>query len=86
MIETFSSNSTLSKKIGRVASKSIGATVASASFIAPYAYFYSQGEEYPTYVNAVVAGLVGVAGMSEYIRHRRERNLRGQLMGETGIS
>ncbi len=79
MIETFSSNTTLSKKIGRIASKSIGGTVAAASFVAPYAYFYSQGEEYPAYVNGVVAGLVGVAGVSEYIKYRRERNLRQQL-------
>lgn len=86
MIETFSSDTTLSRKIGRVASKSIGATVAAASFVAPYAYFYSQGKEYPVYVNAVVAGLVGVAGVSEYAKYRREQNLREQLMSEVGIS
>ena len=79
MEEVLSKDTYLQRKIGRVAAKTVGMAVATGSFVAPYAYFYSQGEEYPAYVNGVVAGLVGVAGVSEYIKYRRERNLRQQL-------
>lgn len=79
VIETFSRSTPLSRNVGRVAAKATGVTVAGASFVAPYAYFYSQGESYPGYVNAVLAGLIGVAGVSEALKYRHERRLRQQL-------
>lgn len=79
VIETFSNNTPLSRKVGHVAAKSIGATVAAGTFIAPYAYFYANGREYPGYVNAVIAGFVGVAGVSEVMKHRKEKRIRTAL-------
>ena len=79
VIETFSGDTPLSRKIGRTAAKSIGATVAAGTFIAPYAYFYANGREYPAYVNAVVAGFVGIAGISEVTKQRKERRIRAAL-------
>lgn len=79
VIETFSGNTPLSRKVGRAAAKSIGATVAAGTFIAPYAYFYANGREYPAYVNAVVAGFVGIAGISEVAKQRKEKRIRATL-------
>lgn len=78
-IETFSGNTPLSRKIGRVAAKSVGITVAAGTFIAPYAYFYANGRDYPAYINAIVAGFVGVAGVSETLKLRKEKRLRSAL-------
>ncbi|HMS93408.1 MAG TPA: hypothetical protein PKD28_03400 [Candidatus Saccharibacteria bacterium] len=79
VIETFSSNTPLSRKVGRAAAKGIGATVAASTFVAPYAYFYANGREYPAYVNAVIAGFVGIAGVSEVMKHRKETRIRAAL-------
>lgn len=87
MEEVFSRDTYLQKKFGRVAAKTAGMAVATGSFIAPYVYFYSQGEEYPAYVNGIVAGFAGVATTGMYMKHRRERRLRNQLMSsKIGIS
>lgn len=51
--------------------KAVGASVAVPSFIAPYAYWYSQGENYPAYVNLAVAGFVS-AGIALEVKKRRD--------------
>ena len=40
--------------------RSLGILGTAASFAAPYAYFYANGNEYPAYVNAVAAGFAAV--------------------------
>ncbi len=49
------------KTLGR---KAAGAAVASSSFMAPYAYFWLQGEKYPPLVGAAIGGFVGIAAVS----------------------
>lgn len=66
--------------------RAIGASVAVPSFLAPYAYWYSQGEEYPGYVNGVVAGFVGVAAISEAVKRYKgskyDKNVSKQISHE----
>ncbi len=58
------------KSLGR---KLLGATIAIPTFLAPYAYFYAEGEGYPKFVNAAVAGFVGAAATKELVsRHLRQ--------------
>lgn len=45
--------------------RAAGAAVASSSFAAPYVYFAAEGHNYPTYVNVVIAGMVGAAVAKE---------------------
>lgn len=55
--------------------RTVGATVAGGSFIAPYAYFWVEGNDYPPYVNAVVAGLIGTATLLETSKIRKDRKI-----------
>ncbi len=63
--------------------KAVGAAVAVPSFIAPYAYWYSQGEDYPGYVNVAAAGFVTSAlGMEvgkKILKKRSEDKLLGKF-------
>lgn len=59
--------------------KTLGAVVAASCFIAPYAYFYYEGNSYPAYVNWVVGGLIGSAVVKETLgnisKKKREASL-----------
>tara|TARA_B100001105_G_C22400046_1_gene448955 strand:- start:2190 stop:3401 length:1212 start_codon:yes stop_codon:yes gene_type:complete len=46
------------------ARKVLGGAVAAGSFAAPYVYFWAEGEQYPVWVNGIVAGIIGVAGLA----------------------
>jgi hypothetical protein len=65
LMETFSGR-TIPRRV-------IGALTAVATFIAPYAYFYKQGNVYPPGVNAAVAAFVGIAVASNMISRRTAR-------------
>ena len=54
------------------ATKAKGAIVASASFAAPYAYVYANGENYPVAVNAVIGGFVLGGVAKEVITRKRK--------------
>ena len=60
--------------------RAVGATVAGGSFVAPYAYFWSEGQDYPPYVNAVVGGLIGTAALLEIAKNRKEQNIVRRLI------
>lgn len=60
--------------------RAIGASVAAGSFIAPYAYFWMNGEKYPPYVNAVIAAMISVAALSEVARLRKDERLEAGLL------
>lgn len=68
----YSRKSRLARKIG-------GGVLASASFIAPYAYLYAEGEEYPSYVNGFVAGMIAVGVAADVIPKRLARKRSEQL-------
>lgn len=59
--------------------RAVGATVAGGSFIAPYAYFWAEGQDYPPYVNAIVGGLIGTATMLELSKVRKDRKIADRL-------
>jgi hypothetical protein len=59
--------------------RAVGASVAGGSFIAPYAYFWAEGQEYPPYVNAVVGGLIGTATLLEAAKVRKDRRIAREL-------
>jgi hypothetical protein len=59
--------------------RAVGATVASGSFVAPYAYFWAEGQDYPPYVNAVVGGLIGTATLFEVVKARKDRKIARRL-------
>lgn len=64
----------LSMLYGRAKSnmrKAAGGLLASASFIAPYAYMYAEGEDYPGYVNGIVGALV-ISGIAKEVRSRQK--------------
>lgn len=56
-----------------------GATVAGGSFVAPYAYFWAEGNDYPWHVNAVVGGLIGTAALLEGAKMRKDYLLAEKL-------
>jgi hypothetical protein len=63
--------------------KLVGAALAIPSFVAPYAYYYAQGEGYPTKVNAYVGALVlGALGkeVGNRIAARRKANKLERIM------
>ncbi|MFZ2836671.1 MAG: hypothetical protein WAZ21_05130 [Candidatus Saccharimonadales bacterium] len=55
--------------------RAVGATVASGSFVAPYAYFWSEGNDYPPHVNIAVGGLIGAATLLEAGKVRKDRKI-----------
>lgn len=59
--------------------KAVGATIAGGSFVAPYAYFWAEGQDYPPYVNAIVGGLVGMATLLEVSKARKDRKIARRL-------
>lgn len=56
-----------------------GAAVASGSFVAPYAYFWAEGNDYPWQVNAAVGGLIGTAALLESRKLRKDHLLAEKL-------
>lgn len=66
--------------------KIAAAAVGAACFIAPYAYFYAKGNEYPVGVNFVVGGfVVGALGkelVGRFLRSKKERRIEGSLASE----
>ena len=62
------------------ARKAIGATVAGGSFIAPYAYFWAEGQDYPPYVNAAVGGMIGAATLLEVSKIRKDHRISQALL------
>ncbi|MNT70343.1 hypothetical protein D3C72_2087180 [compost metagenome] len=49
--------------------------MASGSFVAPYAYFWSEGNDYPPHVNIAVGGLIGTATLLEAGKVRKDRKI-----------
>jgi hypothetical protein len=58
----------------------VGATVAGGSFVAPYAYFWAEGQDYPPYVNAVIGGLIGTATLLEVAKARKDHKIYRRLV------
>lgn len=71
LIETVSAKKTLRR--------AVGGTVAAGSFIAPYAYFWSEGQDYPAYVNVVAGGLIGLATTLELSKVRKDHYIAASL-------
>jgi hypothetical protein len=65
--------------------RTVGATVAGGSFIAPYAYFWAEGNDYPLHVNAVVGGLIGAATFLEASKLRKDRRLAHALKAHSEL-
>jgi hypothetical protein len=59
--------------------RAIGATTAVASLVAPYAYVYANGEDYPVYVNAVAGTLISGAVLGEVIKTKKDITLQRDL-------
>lgn len=59
--------------------KVLGGTVAAGSFVAPYAYFFAEGEGYPMWVNGVAAGIIGVAGLTAVRGVMKDRQIEQAL-------
>jgi hypothetical protein len=59
--------------------RSLGIVGTAASFMAPYAYFYANGDDYPPYVNAIAAGFAAVGVGLETDRSIRDHKLRKGL-------
>lgn len=55
----------------RAAHRAAGATVAAGSFIAPYAYFWHEGNDYPPYVPIVLCGMIGAVAAKEVLQSKR---------------
>jgi hypothetical protein len=55
--------------------RATGATVAAGSFAAPYVYFWTQGENYPGYVNAAAGTIIAAAGLREAWKIRKNQRL-----------
>lgn len=62
--------------------RTVGATIAGGSFIAPYAYFWSEGQDYPSYVNAAVGGLIGIATLLEASKVRKDCKIARRLKAQ----
>lgn len=62
--------------------RATGATVAAGSFAAPYAYFWTQGENYPAYVNAAAGTIIAAAGLREAWKIRKNRRIARNLESE----
>lgn len=77
MEKTFSNKSTTRER-------ALGAVAAAGTFAAPYAYAYAEGSHYPGYVNAAVAGFIGLAVGTEAVkrvsRKRQEQDLTARLV------
>lgn len=67
-------------KTRSVAQKAIGGVVASASFAAPYAYIYAEGQEYPMYVNGVIGAFVLGGVAKEVVSRRRAKKAEDRLI------
>jgi hypothetical protein len=63
--------------------RALGAALAIPSFVAPYAYLYAEGRQYPNYVNIAVGSMVTGAVAKEVVarklRSRKESAIRGAL-------
>lgn len=62
--------------------RATGAAVASGSFAAPYVYFWTQGENYPGYVNAAAGTIIAAAGLREAWKIRKNRRIARDLESE----
>lgn len=60
--------------------RALGAAVAAGSFVAPYAYFAAEGDNYPPYVTGAVAGMIGLAGLLETTKIRKDRQIKRDLL------
>lgn len=56
-----------------------GAIVGAASFLAPYAYFYKQGNAYPIEVNLVVSGFIGLAVLNQLVMSKSRSKKEAKL-------
>jgi hypothetical protein len=52
-----------------------GGVTAAGSFAAPYVYFWAEGNDYPVWVNGVVGGIIGVAGLAAVNGIRKDNQL-----------
>ena len=64
------------KKISR---RVAGGAVAAGSFVAPYAYFWAEGQDYPPCINAIAGGLIGLATTLEISKVRRDNKIARSL-------
>lgn len=71
LIQTVSAKTTLRR--------SLGTSVAAGSFMAPYVYFWAEGDNYPPYITGIVAGLIGVGGLIEVVKVRKDHKIRQEL-------
>jgi hypothetical protein len=63
-----------------------GGAVAAGSFAAPYVYFWAEGNDYPAWVNGVVGGIVGVAGIMAVNGIRKDKQLEKRLEKDDGLT
>lgn len=59
--------------------RALGALGAAASFAAPYAYFWANGEDYPWYVNAIAGGMIAFGVGLEVDKTVRDKNAASRL-------
>lgn len=59
--------------------KLLGAALAVPSFLAPYAYYYAEGKDYPTEVNAIAGTLVVGAIASEVLKRRKNKKTDAEI-------
>ncbi|MEO6109740.1 MAG: hypothetical protein ABIP50_01885 [Candidatus Saccharimonadales bacterium] len=59
--------------------RTLGALGTGASFAAPYAYFWANGEDYPPYVNAIAGGFVAIGVGIEASKTRTDIKVRHGL-------
>jgi hypothetical protein len=66
--------------------RAIGAALAGPSFIAPYAYYYAEGKDYPASVN-IVAGTLATLGLAaEVMRRKSAKNTEEKIKQEKNPS
>jgi hypothetical protein len=62
--------------------KAIGAALAGPSFIAPYAYYYAEGKDYPASVNIVAGTLATIGLAAEVIRRKSAKKTEAKIKQE----
>jgi hypothetical protein len=60
--------------------RALGALVAGTTFMAPYAYFAAEGQNYPMYVNWIIGGMIGTAIAKEVVSTKLNRRKEQRLV------
>jgi len=59
--------------------RALGALGTGASFAAPYAYFWANGDDYPPYVNAIAGGFIALSAALETKKTLKDKKIRKGL-------